>query len=167
MAVILFTLFKASQLTELKIETEITVNAALDSVFMLVADQRHFYKWSPFLYKNPQLKYEIKGAGAMVGTQLHWIGDETNRDIGYQEIIKLDSPLFISIKCDVKKPFTSQSVFNYTFSGNSRSATVKQSFEMKSSLRSAVFLWILGAKSDIETTNELGLELLRKVLEEP
>lgn len=159
-----FGLFKASQLQSLHITKEVTVNGSQEEVYDMVRYLNNFPKWSPFLAADPAQKYSVKGTDGEVGAQYHWDGNE-GKDLGYQEIVKVDAPHFVGMRCDIQKPFTATPTFDYTFSKEANGIKVTQDFKLESALIDSFFMWLFGAKKEMEATNEKGLNLLKAAVE--
>ncbi|MEO0902223.1 MAG: hypothetical protein AAFY00_09440, partial [Bacteroidota bacterium] len=118
----------------------------------------------PFLEADPTQKYEVKGVDGTIGAQYHWEGNK-GKDLGYQEIIKIEEGRFIGMKCTIQKPFKADPTFDYTFSQTADGILVTQDFNLESSTSDAFFMWLFGAKKDMEKMNQRGLDLLKKALE--
>lgn len=160
---IVYGLFKASGLTQIKIETQVVIKASPQEVFDMVKYLNNFPKWSPFLVQDPTQKYEIKGVDGTAGAQYHWVGNGGN-DIGFQEIVSIKGLSYIGKKCDIQKPFVAKPTFDYYFIETPNGIEVKEVFTLDSKLIDAFFLWLFGAKSEMEKTNQQGLDLLNKAL---
>jgi hypothetical protein len=159
-----FTLYKAKELTTIQIVKSVTINGSKEEVFDMVRYLKNFPKWSPFLEQDPTQKYEVKGVDGNIGSQYHWNGNK-GKDLGYQEIVKVDTFSYIGMKCDIQKPFVAKPTFEYYFTETANGIVVKQDFKVNSPLIDAVFMWLFGAKSEMEKTNQHGLELLKKAVE--
>jgi len=159
-----FGFFKASQLTNIHIQKQVTVNGSQEDVFNIVRYLNNFPKWSPFLAADPAQKYEVKGTDGEVGAQYHWNGNE-GKDLGFQEIVKVDNLNFVGMKCDIQKPFKATPTFDYTFSKGAGGITVVQDFKLESGLVDAFFMWLFGAKKEMAAMNEQGMNLLKKAIE--
>jgi hypothetical protein len=157
-------LYKASGLKTINIVTKVTINAPESEVFNMVRYLNNFPKWSPFLKQDPSQKYEVKGKDGETGAQYHWNGNG-GKDIGYQEIVEIDSMLLVRMKCHIEKPFVAHPDFVYTFSKTSSGIIVTQDFKVESDMGSAFFMWLFGAKKEMEKTNRQGMDLLKNVLE--
>jgi hypothetical protein len=114
--------------------------------------------------QDPTQKYEVKGTDGTVGAQYHWVGNK-GKDLGFQEIVKIDELKFIGKKCNIQKPFVAQPTFEYSFAESLSGIEVKEVFKLESGLMSAFFLWAFGAKAEMEKTNQQGLDLLKKAVE--
>ena len=159
-----FGMFKASDLKSIEIVTETTIKGTKQDVFNRVKNLLEFSKWSPFLVQDPSQKYEIKGTNGTVGSQYHWVGNN-GEDVGYQEITKIEEGNFIGKKCDIQKPFVAKPTFDYNFSETQEGINVKETFKLESGQVDAFFLWLFGAKAEMVKTNQQGLDLLKKVVE--
>jgi hypothetical protein len=159
-----FGLYNASKLKQISIEKSTTILATKQEVFEMVSNLKNFPKWSPFLVQDPSQKYEFKGLDGQVGSQYHWVGNK-GKDVGYQEIVKIDTFSHIGKKCDIQKPFVAQPTFDYYFTETANGIEVKEKFNLSSSLGNAFFLWLFGAKAEMEKTNQQGLDLLKKAVE--
>jgi hypothetical protein len=158
-----FGLYKASGLKSIQIVTATTIKGSKQEVFDMVKYLNNFPKWSPFLVQDPSQKYEIKGTDGTVGAQYHWDGNK-GKDLGYQEIIKIDELNYIGKKCDIQKPFVAKPTFDYYFTETAKGIVVKEEFKLESGLVDAFFLWVFGAKAEMVKTNQQGLDLLNKAV---
>lgn len=158
-----FGLYKASSLTTIQIVKTVTIKAPKQAVFDMVKYLNNFPKWSPFLVQDPSQQYEIKGTDGAVGAQYHWNGNG-GKDVGFQEIVKIDEMSYIGKRCDIQKPFVAKPTFDYYFTETPEGIVVKEVFSLQSGLVDAFFLWIFGAKAEMEKTNQQGLDLLNKAL---
>lgn len=161
---LLFGFMKARELTKIQIVKSVTVKGSPQEVFDMVKYLNNFPKWSPFLAQDPGQKYQVKGQDGTVGAQYHWDGNK-GKDLGYQEIVKIEELRYIGMQCDIQKPFVAKPSFEYYFSDTSDGIQVKQDFQLKSGLVDAFFMWLFGAKKEMEKTNEQGLALLKKAVE--
>ncbi len=159
-----FALYKAKELTTIQIIKSVTINGSKEEVFDMVRYLKNFPKWSPFLEQDPTQKYEVKGVDGNVGSQYHWDGNK-GKDLGYQEIVKVDTFTYVGMKCDIQKPFVAKPTFEYYFTETANGIVVKQDFKVNSPLIDALFMWLFGAKSEMEKTNQHGLDLLKKAVE--
>ncbi|MFM2269287.1 MAG: hypothetical protein RL757_2728 [Bacteroidota bacterium] len=159
-----FGFYKSSDLKSLQIVKQVTIKGSKQEVFDMVKYLNNFPKWSPFLAQDPTQKYEVKGTDGAVGAQYHWNGNNGS-DIGFQEIVKIDEQNFIGTKCDIQKPFVAKPTFDYYFVETANGIEVKQDFRLQSESVDAFFMWLFGAKSDMEKTNQQGLDLLKKAVE--
>lgn len=157
-------LYKANKLQTIQIKKSVTINGNIEEVFDMVKYLKNFPKWSPFLKQDPAQKYEVKGNDGTVGAQYHWDGNK-GKDLGYQEIVKIEPNKFIGIKCDIQKPFKAQPTFDYSFEQTSTGIKVTQDFKVESGMGDAFFMWLFSAKKGMEETNQQGLELLKKAVE--
>ncbi len=159
-----FAFYKASQLTEIHITKKVAIDGTQQEVFDMVKYLGNFPKWSPFLEADPSQQYEVKGTDGQVGAQFHWEGNG-GKDLGYQEIVKIDNLNFIGTRCDIQKPFKATPTFDYTFSKSSDGVVVTQDFKVESGIVEALFMWLFGAKAEMASTNERGLTLLKNYVE--
>ncbi|KOY87429.1 hypothetical protein AD998_15935 [bacterium 336/3] len=159
-----FGLYKASGLTNIQIIKSVTIRGSKENIFDMVRYLKNFPKWSPFLAQDPNQKYEVKGIDGSVGAQYHWEGNK-GKDLGYQEIVKIEDYKFVGMRCDIQKPFVAKPSFDYYFTETVNGIEVKQDFKLKSGLIDAFFMWLFGAKSGMEKTNQQGLDLLKKAVE--
>lgn len=159
-----FVLYQGSGLKSIQIVKTVTIKGSMDDVFDMVKYQKNFPKWSPFLAQDPSQKYEVKGTDGAVGAQYHWDGNK-GKDLGFQELVKIDHHRFIGMKCDIQKPFVAKPTFDYHFTETAGGIEVKQDFKLESGLVDAAFMWLFGAKAEMEKTNQQGLDLLKKAVE--
>ncbi len=151
---------KSKKMRQLQITKEITIAAPLSDVYNMVQYLENFPKWSPFLEADPDQEYHVEGNDGTLGAQYHWTGNN-GKDLGYQEIVKLDEGRFVGMQCDIQKPFKATPTFDYTFEETDHGVRVTQEFSLESKPVDAFFMWLFGAKKDIEKMNERGLTLLK------
>jgi hypothetical protein len=163
-AFIAYGLYNANGLKQITIEKAVTIKGTKEQVFDMVRSLQNFPKWSPFLVQDPTQKYEVKGTDGQVGSQYHWVGNK-GKDVGYQEIVSIDTFTHIGKRCDIQKPFVAQPTFDYYFTETANGIEVKEKFKLTSSTGNAFFLWLFGAKAEMEKTNQQGLDLLKKAVE--
>jgi Polyketide cyclase / dehydrase and lipid transport len=163
-AFIVFGLFKANGLKNIQIVKTVTIKGTNQQVFDMVKYLNNFPKWSPFLAEDPTQKYEVKGNDGTVGAQYHWNGNK-GKDVGFQEIVKIEEQKFVGMKCDIQKPFVAKPTFDYYFTDTPNGIEVKQDFRVKSVITDAFFMWLFSAKSGMEKMNQQGLDLLKKAVE--
>jgi hypothetical protein len=159
-----FGMYKANGLKSIQIVESVTIKGSKEEVFEMVKFLKNFPKWSPFLAQDPSQKYEVKGTDGAVGAQYHWVGNK-GKDVGYQEIVKIDDLKFIGMKCNIQKPFVAKPTFDYYFTENANGIEVKQDFKVESSTVDAFFMWLFGAKAGMEKMNQQGLDLLKAAVE--
>jgi Polyketide cyclase / dehydrase and lipid transport len=159
-----FGLYKANGLKNIQILKTVTIKGTNQAVFDMVKYLNNFPKWSPFLAEDPTQKYEVKGTDGTVGAQYHWNGNK-GKDLGFQEIAKIDDLKFVGMKCDIQKPFVAKPSFDYYFTETANGIEVKQDFKVESGLADAFFMWLFGAKAGMEKMNQQGLDLLKKAVE--
>jgi len=164
-ALVGYGLYKANGLRNIYIVKSITVKSAPQKAFEMVRYLRNFPKWSPFLAQDPSQKFEVKGIDGEIGAQYHWNGNK-GKDLGYQEIVKIDSLKFVGIKCNIEKPFIAQPTFEYSFKETPNGIEITQDFRLHSALKDAFFMSLFGVKKAIDQTNQQGMDLLKKAIEE-
>lgn len=157
-------LYKANGLKSIQIEKRVTIKGSKQEVFDMVKYLAKFPAWSPFLAEDPGQQHEIKGMDGTVGAQYHWNGNK-GKDVGYQEIVKIEEGKFIGMQCYIQKPFVAKPSFDYSFTETANGIEVKQNFTVQSALPDAFFMWLFGAKGDMEKMNQKGLDLLKKAVE--
>lgn len=165
-AFLAFGFYQSSDLKSIQIVKTVTIKGSNQAVFDMVKLLNNFPKWSPFLAEDPAQKYQVKGVDGTVGAQYHWDGNG-GKDLGYQEIAKIDELKFVGMKCDIQKPFVAKPTFEYYFTETPNGIEVKQDFRVESGTVDAFFMWLFGAKAGMEAMNEKGLEMLKKAVETP
>jgi Polyketide cyclase / dehydrase and lipid transport len=161
---IAFGLTQATALQNIQIVKSVTIKGSKQEVFDMIRYLNNFPKWSPFLVQDPTQKVEVKGTDGTVGAQYHWVGNG-GEDVGYQEIMKVDTFSFVGMRCDIQKPFVAKPTFDYSFKETAGGIEVTQDFKVESDIVSAFFMWLTGAKKGMEDTNQQGLDLLKKAVE--
>ncbi|WP_240911223.1 SRPBCC family protein [Yeosuana marina] len=158
-----FGLYKANSLKKINIKKSVVVNVDKETAFNMVRYLENFPKWSPFLEQDPSQNYQVKGVDGEVGAQYHWEGNG-GKDLGYQEIKIIKPNSYIKMMCDIQKPFVAKPTFEYSFEKVSNGTKINQDFNLQSGLVDSFFMWVFGAKKEMEMTNERGMELLKEAL---
>lgn len=161
---IVFGMIKASSLKSLQIVKGVTIKGTKQEVFDMVRYLNNYPKWSPFLEEDPAQKYEVKGTDGAVGAQFHWDGNK-GKDLGFQEIVKIDTFSYVGMRCDIQKPFVAKPTFEYHFTETSNGIEVKQDFRVDSGIVDAFFMWLFNAKAGMEKMNQRGLDLMKIAVE--
>lgn len=161
---LVFGFFQSQKLQKLRIQKSVVISAQKNEVIDMIRYLNNFPKWSPFLAEDPTQKIKVTGLDGFVGAKYHWVGNG-REDVGYQEIMKIDTTGYIGMKCFIEKPFKAQPSFDYTIQQTANGVEVNQDFYLESSTVDAFFLWAFGAAKDMEDTNQKGLDLLKKSLE--
>ena len=155
---------QSQKLREIHIQQQVVIQDSLEEVFEQVAYLNNFPDWSPYLEADPTQEIEITGTDGQVGAQYHWVGNQ-GEDVGYQEIKEIQPLKYVKMGCEIQKPFTAQPVFEYTFEKEGETIKVTQDFYLSSGAVDAFFMWLFGAKKDMESFNQRGLELLKAAVE--
>ncbi|MFY0602034.1 MAG: hypothetical protein JXR03_20335 [Cyclobacteriaceae bacterium] len=156
--------YNAKKLQHIHIRKAVNINADIQSTFDNVLYLKNFPKWSPFYEADPTQKTRIKGSDGQVGAQFHWEGNK-GKDLGYQEIKEIEPLKRIKMECDIQKPFKANPTFEYSFSATGNTIKVTQDFNLKSGLVDSFFMWLFGAKKDMEKMNARGMTLLKIICE--
>lgn len=154
----------AQKLRDIQIQKQVLIDGSLAAVFEQVALLKNFPNWSPFLEADPSQKVEVKGTDGQVGAQYHWVGNK-GKDVGYQEIKEIKQLEYVKMGCDIQKPFTATPVFEYRFEQVGDQVKVTQDFYLQSGSVDAFFMWLFGAKKNMEKMNQRGMELLKAAVE--
>lgn len=159
-----FGFYKATELQNIQIVKSVTIKGSKQEVFDMVRLLNNFPKWSPFLAQDPGQKYVVKGTDGTVGAQYHWDGNG-GKDLGFQEIVKIDTFNFVGMRCDIQKPFVAKPSFDYSFKETANGIEVTQDFKVESPLVDAFFMWLFNAKAGMAEMNQTGLDLMKKAVE--
>jgi uncharacterized protein YndB with AHSA1/START domain len=164
LAALAFALVRASAYKNIRIQKTVTIRGSREKVFDQVRFLKNFPNWSPFLAQDPAQKYEVTGNDGLPGARFHWNGNG-GKDLGFQEIVKVEPYSAVSMRCDIQKPFVAHPTFEYSFTPTPEGVVVTQTFELRSGLIDAFFMMLFGAKAQMEKTNEQGMGLLKKAVE--
>ncbi|TMM57580.1 hypothetical protein FEE95_12250 [Maribacter algarum] len=157
--------YNANKLQHIHIQKTVNIQSDIETTFDNVVFLKNFTKWSPFYEADPNQKTTIKGNDGQVGAQFHWDGNK-GKDLGFQEITEIKPLEYIKMECDIQKPFKANPTFEYSFSKKGNLIKVTQDFNLKSGLVDSFFMWLFGAKKDMEKMNARGMERLKSVSEE-
>jgi effector-binding domain-containing protein/uncharacterized protein YndB with AHSA1/START domain len=73
---------------DIRVEREITVDAAPATVFAVVDGVRQSIKWLPWAGRDPKARYELSGPPVGVGAHLRWYSDDPDVGSGSLEIVE-------------------------------------------------------------------------------
>lgn len=169
-ATFVFVLFLGLNLTfaqknTLKTTSTEYIKASKQEVMDALRHYEEFPNWSPFLVSDPEQKYVIEGENGAVGSSFAWegVGEKSQ---GVQRIATIEGNDYISMDCDVTKPFKTKSVFEYQLEEKEDGVLVTQSFRSTMSSRFGYFMAkLFGAEKEIAKINELGLDRLKAYVE--
>ena len=85
--------------------------------------------------------------------------------VGYQTITEIVGNSAIQMDCTIQQPFEAYPTFRYTLEDTPNGVKVEQVFHLESAFADAFFMWLFDVPSQMEATNQLGLDLLKKVME--
>lgn len=130
----------------------------------MISKLNNYPHWSPFLAQDQTQKYTVKGNDGTIGAEYHWEGNK-GKDLGYQEIVRLEPNRSVGIQVHIQKPFKADPTFDYILSDSGNNTEVVQNFKLESGLIDAFSLRIFGVKKEMSATNQQGLDLLKKACE--
>ncbi|MEO0731577.1 MAG: SRPBCC family protein [Bacteroidota bacterium] len=155
---------RSASLRSITLDNTVTIDGTTTEVFDMVRYLENFPRWSPFLEQDPTQEYEVRGVDGTVGATFHWNG-RGGKDIGYQEIVRIEPNQYLEMRCDIQKPFVAYPTFAYSFKDTPQGVRVSQHFTVESGAVDALFMWLFGAEAEMDATNARGLELLKKAVE--
>lgn len=148
---------------QIKVRSEVLINAPKTNVLDHVRYFGKYTTWSPWLDTDPQQKNHVTGTDGQVGVQFHWTS-VSEKGKGYQELTKLtDSE--IKIKCHIQEPFQSEPDFVYHFEETPNGTKVVYEFETAMPAPTNVIGMLIGLEGNIKTTNDRALVNLKQVCE--
>ncbi len=156
--------YRSAPLRNITLENAVVIDGEATEVFNMVRYLENFPRWSPFLAEDPGQQYEVRGEDGTIGATYHWNG-RGGKDIGFQEIVRIQPNKFIEMRCDIEKPFVAHPTFAYAFKSTPQGVRVTQSFSLKSGAVDAFFMWAFGARKEMDATNKQGLALLKEAVE--
>jgi hypothetical protein len=110
-----------------KVDESIEIQAAVQTVFPLVADFSKWKEWSPWYDFEPDALYEIKGTPAAVGSSIRWHGSSVGR--GTITISDLEEFKFLNMNFQFETPHKSEAKGTFTFEQKHTSTKVTWSNE--------------------------------------
>ena len=158
-------LYKARKLQHIHVQKQVQIATDLTTVYNHVAYLENFTKWSPFYEADPTQITKVTGTDGQVGAQFHWEGNG-GKDLGYQEITEIKKYNYIKMECDIEKPFKAHPTFEYTLEQQEDTIVLTQDFNLESGLAASFFMWLFGAKTDMDKMNGRGMELLKQTCEQ-
>ena len=97
------------------VERRISIKAAPDAIYPLLADFQQFGKWSPWEHLDPAMTRSFSGPASGEGSVYVWKGNSEVGE-GRMEIKRAEPPTKVLIKLDFIEPFASQNMAEYTLS---------------------------------------------------
>lgn len=152
--------YNTNKLKHIHIYKTVNIQSDMQKTFNNVLYLKNFTSWSPFYEVDPTQKTKVKGTDGEIGAQFHWEGNK-GKDLGYQEIKEIKSLEYIKMECNIQTPFKATPTFEYFFSQTDSLIKVTQSFNLKSGLVDAFFIWLFGVKREMSKMNGRGMELLK------
>ncbi|MEL7159643.1 MAG: SRPBCC family protein [Bacteroidota bacterium] len=159
-----FGFHRSAPLRNITLDNSVTIDGESSEVFAMVQYLENFPRWSPFLAEDPGQEYEVRGVDGTVGATYHWNG-RGGKDIGYQKIVRIEPGEYLEMRCDIQKPFVAHPTFAYSFKNTPQGVRVSQRFTLESGAVDALFMWLFGAKAEMDATNKRGMELLKAAVE--
>jgi hypothetical protein len=140
------------------------VKCSKQTVYDQLRYMKNFPNWSPFKVQDPEQKFTVTGHDGQVGATFSWEGVK-EKSKGSQKVVALKENEKVDIQCNITQPFQANPYFSYTITEKNGGVEVTQQFDVDMPVPANVFGLLFGLKSKMTTTNELGLELLKKVAE--
>jgi Polyketide cyclase / dehydrase and lipid transport len=146
------------------ITSSVAVNANTSEVFNVLKDLNRFTQWSPFLVADPRQKNHVTGQSGEIGSTFHWEG-VAEKSKGYQVLAAMEQRQYLRFECTMEAPFKSNPVFEYRLQEKDGQVVVVQDFSVNLNGFSSLMMSLFGVKKEMATTNHLGLERLKKLVE--
>lgn len=124
LVVLLVVIFASTKPNAFAIRRSISIHAPAADIFPLIADFRHWRKWSPWENLDPGMRRTLGGAETGVGAYYAW---DANRKAGAgrMEIIETRSDARVVIKLNFLRPFKAENMVLFTLvpAGNGTNVT--------------------------------------------
>lgn len=146
------------------VERSIEIDASRALVYDFVSHFNNFDQWSPWAALDPEMKTTVTGTDGTVGAVYAWNGND-NVGEGSQIITDL-SPERIGIKTEFLRPFKSSSPTAINLKPVGNKTQVTWEFDMHAPFPLNAFMMFTDVDAAIGKDYEMGLENLRRVLEE-
>lgn len=143
------------------LDRSITVNASPKKVAALVADFKHWSKWSPWTIAEPDCDIQVKGEAGVVGHQMSWDGEI----IGSGKITlskKTDHQL--AYELEFLKPFKSTAKTSLIFKSTKKGTQVI--WTMEGNMPFFLFFMIPMMKGWVSMDYDRGLRMLKALAED-
>jgi hypothetical protein len=118
------------------------------------------------LIEDPNQKNWVSGADGQVGATFYWEGVAV-KSKGAQKITALVENEHVTMQCDITAPFVARPTFEYSITEQNGEIVVTQNFSTDLGVPGNVFGMLFGLKKQMAATNELGLQMLKKSIEQP
>ncbi|MEO1022178.1 MAG: SRPBCC family protein [Bacteroidota bacterium] len=148
----------------ISITSSTVINASQGEVYQVLSSFDRFPEWSPFLVTDPNQKNWTTGEDGETGSRFYWVGVDEEGE-GFQELTEVSGNSSLVMNCTITKPFKSNPTFAYSITAKDTGIEVVQTFEMPSSVLEKMMLGAFGVTSEIEQTNQLGMDRLKTLLE--
>jgi uncharacterized protein YndB with AHSA1/START domain len=106
-------IFAATKPNEFTIRRSISIHAAAERIYALIADFRQWPKWSPWEALDPNLKRTMSGMESGVGAIYEWDGNK-KAGAGRMEIVQASPPSRIEIRLNFLRPFRAENKVVFT-----------------------------------------------------
>jgi uncharacterized protein YndB with AHSA1/START domain len=106
-------IFAATKPNEFTIRRSISIHAAAERIYALIADFRQWPKWSPWEALDPNLKRTMSGMESGVDAIYEWDGNK-KAGAGRMEIVQASPPSRIEIRLNFLRPFRAENKVVFT-----------------------------------------------------
>jgi uncharacterized protein YndB with AHSA1/START domain len=156
--------FAATRPDAFRVQREITINAAPQTVFARLTDFRRWGEWSPWETLDPSMQRSHSGAASGQGAVYAWQGSG-KVGAGRMEIVEASPPARVRIQLDFIKPFAARNTAEFTLSPQGEATRVVWAMHGSSPFISKLMGVFIDMDRMIGADFETGLANLKAVSE--
>lgn len=149
--------------SDFRIARTISINAAPETIFPLIADFHTWEHWSPYEKKDAEMKKTYSGAEKGEGAVYEWEGKKVGS--GRMEIVETVEPSKITIKLDFIKPMKAHNTTEYTLEKNGDATTVTWAMSGSNAFMGKLMSVFISMEKLVGTDFEVGLANIKAIAE--
>lgn len=164
-AIAVIFIFAATKPDNFVVQRSLTIQAAPDKIYPLIADFHRWVLWSPYEKLDPTLQRTYGGMAAGKGASYQWSGNK-QAGKGSMEIIAASEPTDIVIQLDFTEPFAAHNTAEFTLAPNGENTTVTWTMRGLSPFISKIMQVFFNMDKMIGPDFEAGLANLKVIAEQ-
>lgn len=147
------------------VQRSLTINAAPEKTYPLIADFHRWPLWSPFEKLDPALQRTYSGTESGKGSIYEWSGNK-EAGKGRMEIVDVDEPHNIVIQLDFSEPFAAHNTAEFTLAPKGASTMVTWAMRGSSPFIAKIMHVFFNMDKMLGPDFEAGLANLKNISEQ-
>jgi uncharacterized protein YndB with AHSA1/START domain len=147
------------------IERSVSINAAPDKIYPVLADFNRFKEWSPWQKLDPNMQISVVGEPGVVGTKYAWIS-KTDAGEGSMAFTAVEPNQKLVVDLEFLKPFPSKAITTWALEPNAAGTKVIWAMDGKNdSLMAKIFALLMDMDAMLGKDFDAGLGKLKQICE--